>query len=44
MNDDLGGMWKEVVMTYFKVLYRHFPGVLRKAGWSVTNSMEQSHF
>jgi hypothetical protein len=23
VNGELGGMWKEVVMVYFKVLYKH---------------------
>jgi hypothetical protein len=26
MINELGGMWKEVVMAEFKVLFRHFPG------------------
>jgi hypothetical protein len=25
-NSDLRRMWKEVVMTYFKVLFQHLPG------------------
>jgi hypothetical protein len=26
MNDELEAMWKEVVMTYFKILPQHLPG------------------
>jgi hypothetical protein len=26
VNDDLGGIWKEVVMDYVKAISHHFPG------------------
>jgi hypothetical protein len=25
LNDELGGMWKEVIVAYFKVLFQHLP-------------------
>jgi hypothetical protein len=26
VNDELGRMWKEADVAYFKALYQHFPG------------------
>jgi hypothetical protein len=26
MNDELRRMWKETVVTYFKILFQNFPG------------------
>jgi hypothetical protein len=31
MNDDLGKMWKEAVVVYFKILFQNLSGGLRKA-------------
>jgi hypothetical protein len=30
MNNDLGGIWKKVVVAYFKVLSRHLSGGLEE--------------
>jgi hypothetical protein len=39
MNDEFEGLWKEVVVTYFKILWQHFSGNSRKIlGYSMSRS------
>jgi hypothetical protein len=30
INDELKGMWKEVFVSEFKAIYRHFPGNIQR--------------
>jgi hypothetical protein len=30
MNDEVGRLWKKVIMVYFKVLFQHLPGMTKE--------------